>query len=112
MPEITPDMTHGTVMSWTVAEGSLVSVGDTFCHIKVDNFTYDGKPGNMEVEAIETGYIARFLVQEGETVSKHEPIAIFSETPHNASEFAHLAPTQEEGRNTTFAWQAYTLPDK
>lgn len=79
MPALSPTMEEGTLASWQVKEGDMVSSGDVLAEIETDKAT-------MEVEAVEEGKIAKILVEAGtEGVKVNAPIAILLEEDEDAS---------------------------
>ena len=58
MPALSPTMTEGTLARWVVGEGDAVRSGDVIAEIETDKAT-------MEVEALDDGIIAKFMVAEG-----------------------------------------------
>ena len=73
MPALSPTMTEGTLSSWLMKEGDLVSSGDVLCEIETDKAT-------MEVEAVEEGILGKIIVAAGtDGVKVNAPIAIILE---------------------------------
>ena len=58
MPALSPTMESGTLAKWLKSEGDMISAGDVIAEIETDKAT-------MEVEAIDSGKLARLLVAEG-----------------------------------------------
>ena len=79
MPALSPTMEEGTLSKWLVKEGDTVNSGDLLAEIETDKAT-------MEVEAVEEGTVAKFLVPGGtEGVKVNAPIAILLEEDEDAS---------------------------
>ncbi len=79
MPALSPTMEEGTLSNWMVKEGDIVSSGDVLAEIETDKAT-------MEIEAVEEGKIAKFLVAAGtEGVKVNAPIAILLEDGEDES---------------------------
>ena len=73
MPALSPTMTDGTLARWVVAEGDAVRSGDVIAEIETDKAT-------MEVEALDDGIIAKFMVSEGsQNVAVNTVIAVLAE---------------------------------
>ena len=73
MPALSPTMTDGTLARWVVAEGDAVRSGDVIAEIETDKAT-------MEVEALDDGIIAKFMVAEGsQNVAVNTVIAVLAE---------------------------------
>ncbi|MCX8515676.1 MAG: pyruvate dehydrogenase complex E1 component subunit beta, partial [Alphaproteobacteria bacterium] len=73
MPALSPTMTDGTLAKWLVKEGDPVSPGQIIAEIETDKAT-------MEVEAIDSGQVAKILVAAGTPhVAVGAPIAIILE---------------------------------
>ena len=58
LPALSPTMETGTIVKWQVKEGDRFEPGDLLADIETDKAT-------MGFEAIDEGYIAKILVQEG-----------------------------------------------
>lgn len=79
MPALSPTMEEGTLASWQVKPGDVVSSGDVLCEIETDKAT-------MEVEAVEEGTIGKLLVDAGtEGVKVNAPIAVLLEEGEDES---------------------------
>ena len=73
MPALSPTMTDGTLARWVVGEGDAVRSGDVIAEIETDKAT-------MEVEALDDGIIAKFMVAEGsQNVAVNAVIAVLAE---------------------------------
>src|SRR5271165_2333110 len=82
MPALSPEMKSGKLAKWLKREGDRVVAGDILAEIETDKAT-------MEVEAVESGVLARILVPEGaENVAVDSAIALI--------EAAVFAPYAEE----------------
>jgi len=107
MPRLVPAMEKGVISKWLIAEGDLVAVGDLVCEIDVEHLTSELPqatcvcPGlsamhsehsallcidltsllssRLLIETHESGYLAKKLRKEGETVSVDLAIAVFCE---------------------------------
>ena len=62
MPKLGINMTQGVIVNWLVREGSPVQKGQPLVEIETDKAT-------QEVEAPESGVLARIVAQVGETVA-------------------------------------------
>ena len=72
MPKLSDTMTEGTLVSWKVAEGDTVEMGDIIAEIETDKAT-------MEMEAFDDGTIAKILIAEGGKAPVGELLAILAE---------------------------------
>ena len=82
MPQAGNTMEEGIVLSWKVAEGDHVEVGQIICEIETDKAT-------IEFESPEAGRLARIVAREDETVPIKEPIALLADNDADAD--AYLA---------------------
>ncbi|HLH62979.1 MAG TPA: dihydrolipoamide acetyltransferase family protein [Ktedonobacteraceae bacterium] len=69
MPRLSDTMQEGTIARWLKKPGDTVSRGDILGEIETDKAT-------MDLEAYDSGVLEQILVQEGETASIGQPIAI------------------------------------
>lgn len=94
MPALSPTMTEGTLTKWTRKQGDKINSGDVIAEIETDKAT-------MEVEAVDSGILAKILVPEGsENVAVNTQIAIIAEEGEDISALengpavAHTQPAQ------------------
>ncbi len=71
MPQMGFDMTEGMVVRWLKHEGETVTRGETIAEIETDKAT-------VELEAYESGVMARILVPEGVMVPVGETIGLIA----------------------------------
>ena len=71
MPQMGADMTEGTLVRWLKQPGDQVARGDVLAEIETDKAT-------VELEAYESGTLAKQTVSEGETVPVGEVIALLA----------------------------------
>jgi pyruvate dehydrogenase E2 component (dihydrolipoamide acetyltransferase) len=71
MPKLSPTMEEGTVAKWHKKEGERVEAGDLLLEIATDKAT-------VEHQALDEGWLKKILVNEGETATVNQPIAIFA----------------------------------
>lgn len=71
MPQMGFDMTEGMVVRWLKREGETVTRGETIAEIETDKAT-------VELEAYESGVMARILVPEGVMVPVGETIGLIT----------------------------------
>lgn len=69
MPRLSDTMQEGTIARWLKKPGDTVNKGDILGEIETDKAT-------MDLEAFDAGTLEKILVQEGETASIGQPIAI------------------------------------
>ena len=72
MPKMGDGMEEGTLLRWLKQVGDDISAGDAIAEIETDKVS-------LEIEATETGKLARFLVDEGATVPINTPIVVIGE---------------------------------
>lgn len=63
MPALSPTMTSGQILEWSVQEGSKIAAGESYCDVETDKAT-------VSYDATEDGYIARILVPAGPAAVK------------------------------------------
>ena len=85
MPQMGFDMTEGTVVRWLKREGDTVTRGESIAEIETDKAT-------VELEAYESGVMARILVPEGVVVPVGETIGLIAEPGEQVSDIP--APSQ------------------
>jgi pyruvate dehydrogenase E2 component (dihydrolipoamide acetyltransferase) len=91
MPQAGQTMEEGTLVAWKVKAGDRIAIGQVIFDIETDKAT-------MEVEATDTGRVARIVAQEGQVVPVKTPVAFLAE--NDADVDAYLAGGQkpEEGK--------------
>ncbi len=73
MPALSPTMIDGTLSKWLKKEGENIQPGDVIAEIETDK-------ASMEVESVDSGKIAKIIVQEGtKKVKVNELIAVIME---------------------------------
>jgi pyruvate dehydrogenase E2 component (dihydrolipoamide acetyltransferase) len=82
MPQAGNTMEEGIVVSWKVAEGDRIEVGQILCEIETDKAT-------IEYESPDAGRLARIVAREGETIPIKQPIAFLAD--NDADVDAYLA---------------------
>jgi len=82
MPQAGNTMEEGIIVSWKVAEGDRIEVGQVICEIETDKAT-------MDYESPEAGRLARIVAHQGDVVPIKEPIALLAESDADAD--AYLA---------------------
>ena len=78
MPQMGFDMTEGMVVRWLKQEGDTVTRGEAIAEIETDKAT-------VELEAYESGVMARILVPEGVVVPVGQPIGLIAELGEDIS---------------------------
>lgn len=93
MPQMGYDMDAGTLLRWLKSPGDTIERGEPIAEIETDKV-------NIEIEAFDSGVLAKTLIEEGETVPVGEVIAIIGEpgeeiddvpAPANGAEQAEAA---------------------
>lgn len=72
MPQMGYDMDEGTLLRWLKSPGDEVERGEPIAEIETDKV-------NIEIEAFDSGVLARTLIGEGDTVPVGEIIAIIGD---------------------------------
>src|SRR5258708_13500990 len=87
MAALSPTMTEGKLAKWHVKVGDAVKSGQVICEIETDKAT-------MEVEAVDEGTVAKFLVREGtEGVAVNTPILVLAAEGESVADAAKSAPS-------------------
>ena len=79
MPKLSPTMEEGMIAKWVSKVGDYVEVGDVMMEVATDKAT-------VEHTAIDSGYLKKIIVREGEEAVVNQPIAIFTETKDESIE--------------------------
>ena len=69
MPQASPTMEVGTVLSWKKAEGDALAPQDVLAEVETDKAA-------MEIEVFDAGFLLKILAEEGDQVPAGQPIAI------------------------------------
>jgi pyruvate dehydrogenase E2 component (dihydrolipoamide acetyltransferase) len=72
MPKLSPTMEEGTIAKWHKREGEFVESGDLLLEVATDKAT-------VEHTAIDSGWLRKILIPDGEAAIVNQPIAIFTE---------------------------------
>ncbi len=73
MPKLSPTMEEGTIVTWHKKEGDQVKEGDILFEVATDKAT-------VEHEALDSGFLRKCLVKEGQEATVNQAVAIFTET--------------------------------
>ena len=73
MPQASPTMEVGTVLSWKKAEGDALAPQDVLAEVETDKAA-------MEIEVFDSGFLLKILAEAGEQVPAGQPIAILGES--------------------------------
>ena len=85
MPALSPTMEAGKILSWEVSIGDEVSEGDSLAQIETDKATLD-----FEVQ--EQGYVAKFLVDEGQgNVKVGSPLVVLVDNEDDVKAFENFS---------------------
>ena len=79
MPKLSPTMESGTIVKWHKKEGDQVDAGDLLLEVATDKAT-------VEYTALDSGWLRKILIQEGEEAIVNQPIAILTETKEESVE--------------------------
>ena len=74
MPQASPTMEVGTILSWRKAEGDALEPQDVLAEVETDKAA-------MEIEIFDSGYLLKILEGEGAEVPAGRPIAILGSSP-------------------------------
>ena len=80
MPQAGQSMEEGTVLEWKVAEGDSISEGQVILEIETDK-------ANMDVEAVDSGRLAKIVAQAGAIVEVKVPIAYLADNDADVEAF-------------------------
>lgn len=72
MPKMGYDMTEGKILRWIKNEGDTVKKGEAVAEIQTEKV-------NIEIEAFDSGVLAKILHQAGEDVPVGDPIAVIAQ---------------------------------
>lgn len=91
MPKFGETMTEGTIFNWLVEEGDNIEKGDPLFEIETDK-------ASLEVEAEESGILAKILVAENESAPIGDLVAVIAEEGEDIDslEFESGAAVEEE----------------
>lgn len=79
LPKLSPTMEEGSIAKWRVHEGSYVKAGDVLFEITTDKAT-------VEHAALDSGYLRKILVPEGQEALVNQAVAIFTEKKEESIE--------------------------
>lgn len=89
VPQVGQTMEEGTIISWKVKQGDRVEKGQIIFEIETDK-------ANIEVEAADSGRIAKIIVKEGQTVAVKTPVAYIAEKDSDVEEYLTGNSTREK----------------
>ncbi len=72
MPQAGQTMEEGTILSWRVKPGDMITVGQIIFEIETDK-------ANIEVEAVDSGRLAKIVAQVGQIVPVKTPVAYIAD---------------------------------
>ena len=81
MPRMSDTMEEGKILAWLKQVGDRVEVGDVIAEVETDK-------ADMEMEALDEGFLAAIRVQEGESVPVGSVIALLTEAQGEAVDIA------------------------
>lgn len=79
MPKLSPTMNSGVIAKWHKKVGDFIEVGDVLIEVATDKAT-------VEYQAIDSGWLRKVLVEEGEEAVVNRAIAIFTEEQNESIE--------------------------
>lgn len=83
MPALSSTMKEGRIVSWLKSEGDAVEAGESIMVVESDK-------ADMDVEAFEDGFIAKILVEEGESAPVGELVALIASEESEIAEVAGM----------------------
>ncbi len=72
LPQLTETMEEGTIRAWLKEPRAFVEAGEPLFEVETDKM-------NVEVEALESGYLCEVKVAVGETVAVHTVLAVLAD---------------------------------
>lgn len=84
MPALSSTMKEGRIVSWLKSEGDAVEAGEAIMVVESDK-------ADMDVEAFEEGYIAKILIEEGESAPVGDLVALIASEESEIAEVAAMA---------------------
>lgn len=88
MPRMSDTMEEGKILAWLKKVGDRVEVGDVIAEVETDK-------ADMEMEALDEGFLAAIRVREGESVPVGSVIALLTEAQ---GEVVDVAPPPANGK--------------
>ncbi len=94
MPKAGQSVEEATLLRWLVKPGDMIEVGQVIFEIETDKAT-------MEVEATDSGRLARIVVQEGEVVPVLTPVAYIADTDQDVDKYLESQSKEEAKKEPT-----------
>lgn len=79
MPKLSPTMEGGTIIKWHKKVGDFVKADDLLFEVATDKAT-------VEHTALDSGYLRKILIEEGQEAIVNQPVAIFTEKKEESIE--------------------------
>lgn len=79
MPKLSPTMVEGTIAKWHKKVGDFIEADELLLEVATDKAT-------VEYNALDSGWIRKILVQDGQEAMVNQPIAILSEEKNESIE--------------------------
>lgn len=79
MPKLSPTMEEGTIAKWHKKEGEFVKEGEVLLEVATDKST-------VEHSVLDSGWLRKILLKEGEVAIVNQPLAIFTEKKEESIE--------------------------
>lgn len=79
LPKLSPTMQSGTIVKWLKQEGEFVEAGDVLIEVNTDKAT-------VEYNALDSGWLRKIIIKEGQEGQVNQPIAIFTESKDESIE--------------------------
>jgi pyruvate dehydrogenase E2 component (dihydrolipoamide acetyltransferase) len=90
MPKAGQSMEEGTLLKWRVSVGSTIKKGDVIFEIETDKAT-------MEVEATDSGRLARIVLLEGEMLPVLQPVAYLADNDADVDAYIAMQGDAQQG---------------
>ena len=90
MPKLSDTMEEGVVMRWLKSIGEPVAKGEVVAEIETDKAT-------LEMESLEDGVLAEICVEEGQSVSVGQPMAVIDPLGKTGGGIAGGQPSKPAG---------------
>lgn len=81
MPALSPTMTDGKIVKWTIKEGDEFDEGDALCEIETDKAT-------VPFEASEKGVLAKILADDNKSYQVGDTLAVSVKKKEDVSKFS------------------------
>lgn len=102
MPKMGTKIMEGTIIEWKKKEGESVEKGESICVIKARKIAF-------EVEAPESGILAKIVAKEGDTVPVGGPLAYILQLGEELAEIPESIIEKREAKRRRGSERPYTV---